>query len=71
MGDLIKKEMEGLIGKNISVFFKYVTISYNIRKSGKLIACEDTRFILDEIDDGISPYSYNFITQVKEDKDGK
>lgn len=71
MGDLIKKELEGMIGKKIIVFFKYATISYNIRKSGKLIACDDTHFVLDERDDGRSTYSYNFITQVLEDKDEK
>ena len=68
MNDLIKTELKLLLGKNIIVFFKYATISYNIRKSGKLLAIDDKFFVMDEIKDGRSTYSYDFVVQVMEDK---
>jgi len=69
MGDLIRKELVNFLGKNIIVFFKYATISYNIRKSGKLLSCDDKFFVVDEIKDGRSTYSYDFVVQVMEDKE--
>ena len=68
MGDLIKEELNRMIGKKIIVFFKYATVSYNIRKSGKLLECDDKFFVVDEVKDGRSTFSYDFISQVLEDK---
>ena len=70
MFDLIKKELQNLVGKNIIVFFKYATISYNIKKSGKLLACDDRHFVLDEVKDGRTTFSYDFVVQVFEDNQG-
>jgi hypothetical protein len=68
MNDLIRTELKNLLGKNIIVFFKYVTISYNIKKSGKLLAIDDKFFVMDEVKDGRSTYSFDFVVQVMEDK---
>lgn len=68
MNELIKKEIKELNGKKIKVFFKYATVSYNIKKSGLLISCDDKFFVLDEIKDGRSTYSYDFVSAVMEDK---
>ena len=68
MGELIKTELKLLLGKNVIVFFKYATISYNIRKSGKLLAVDDKFFVVDEVKDGRSTYAYDFVVQVMEDK---
>lgn len=68
MGELIKTELKMLLGKNVIVYFKYATISYNIRKSGKVLAVDDKFFVLDEVQDGRSTYSYDFVVQVMEDK---
>ena len=66
--DLIRKQIKNLIGKKVKVFFKYNTISYNIKKSGKLLECDDKFFIIDEVKDGVSGYSYEFVNAVMEDK---
>jgi hypothetical protein len=70
MFELIKKELGDLIGKNIIVFFRYATLSYNIKKSGKLIAMDEKHFVIDEIKDGRTTYSFDFVIQVMEDKTG-
>lgn len=66
--DLIKSELKLLLNKNIIVFFKYATVSYNIRKSGKLLAVDDKFFVVEEVKDGRSTYSYDFVVQVMEDR---
>ena len=67
---MIKKGLKEMKGKKIIVFFKYNNIPYNTKKSGKLIDCDDKFFILDEIRDGVSTYSYDFVISVMEDKYG-
>ena len=68
MTDLIRRQIAELKGKKIKIFFKYATVDYNIKKSGKLIDCDDKFFVVDEIKDGVSTYSYDFVTAVMEDK---
>lgn len=70
MFELIKKELKQLTGKNIIVFFRYGHLNYNIKKSGLLIECDDKHFVLDERMDGRTTYSYEFVVQVMEDKNG-
>ena len=67
--ELIRKEFLRLKGKIIKVFFKYATVDYNIKKSGKLIDCDDKFFILDDIKDGRQAYSYDFVISLEEGKD--
>jgi len=71
MLDLIKKEMRELIGKKIIVFFRFSKMDYNIKKSGTLISLDENHFVLEEIKDGRSTYSYQFIVQIMEDKSGE
>ena len=61
--------MKELKGKKIIVFFKYSNIGYNIRKSGLLLDCDDKFFVLDEIRDGKTTYSYEFVVQVMEERE--
>jgi len=68
MNELIISEMKKLKGKNIKVFFKYSTVTYNIKKSGLLLEADDKFFIIDESQDGRSTYSYDFVSSVMEDK---
>jgi len=68
MSELIKTEIKLLVGKKVIVFFKYSTLAYNVRKSGKVLAADDKFFVLDERDDGRASYSYDFVVEVKEDK---
>ena len=68
MNELIIKTMKDMIGKNIKVYFKYDSLSYNIRKSGVLKDCDKFNFVLDEIKDGTSVYSYSNVANVVEDK---
>jgi len=68
MGELIKTELKLLLGKKIIVFFKYSTLAYNVRKSGKLLAVDDKFFVVDEIKDGRTTFSYDFVVEVMEDK---
>ncbi len=68
MSELIKTEIRLLKGKKVIVFFKYATLSYNIRKSGMLLNCDDKFFVLDEIKDGRTTFSYDFVVEVMEDK---
>ena len=67
--DLIRQTIAELVGKKIKVFFKYSTITYNIKKSGVLVACDDKFFVIDEIKDGRSTYTYDFVSSVMEDKE--
>ena len=67
--ELIRKQITELKGKKIKIFFKYNNVSYNIKKSGKLLDCDDKFFVVDEIKDGHSTYSYEFVTAVMEDKE--
>jgi len=69
MNELIIKTMKDMIGKNIKVYFKYDSLSYNIRKAGKLKDCDESNFVLDEIKDGTSVYSYSNVANVVEAKD--
>lgn len=66
--ELIRKEMKNLIGKKIKVFFRYATVDYAIKKSGILLECDNKFFVLDEVQDGRSVYSYDFVISVLEDK---
>jgi len=68
MSDLIRKQIAELKGKKIKLFFKYTTVTYNIKKSGILLDCDDKFFVVDEIKDGVSTYSYDFVTAVMEDR---
>ena len=68
MNDLIRAELKKLLGKKIIIFFKYITISYNIKKSGKLVAIDDKFFVVEEVKDGRSTYAYDYVVQVMEDK---
>lgn len=68
MNELIIKTMKELINKKIKVYFKYDSLSYNIRKSGILKDCDESNFVLDEIKDGTSVYSYSNVANVVEDK---
>lgn len=67
--ELIRKEFLRLRGKIIKVFFKYATVDYNIKKSGKLIDCDDKFFILEDIKDGRQTYSYDFVISLEEGKE--
>lgn len=67
--DLIRKQLTELKGKKIKVFFKYASVDYNIKKSGVVLDSDDKFFILDEVKDGRSTYSYDFVTAVMEDKE--
>lgn len=69
MNELIRKQIAELKGKKIKVFFKYANVDYNIKKSGIVLDSDDKFFILDEIKDGHSTYSYDFITAVLEEKE--
>jgi hypothetical protein len=69
MNDLIRKQIAELKGKKIKIFFKYATVNYNIKKSGLLLDCDDKFFVVDEIKDGKSTYSYDFVTAVMEDRE--
>lgn len=64
--ELIQKSMNELKGKRVIVFFKYNNIPYLIKKSGKVIDCDDKFFTLDEVIDGRSIYSYDNVNQIKE-----
>jgi hypothetical protein len=64
--ELIQKEISELKGKKVLVFFKYNNIPYLIKKSGIVLDCDDKFFILDEIIDGKSTYSYDNVNQIKE-----
>jgi len=66
--ELIRNRMKELIGKNIIIFFKYSAVDYNIKKSGKVLECDEKHFVLDEVQDGKSIYAYDFIVQIMEDK---
>jgi hypothetical protein len=68
MNDLIRRQIAELKGKKIKLFFKYATVDYNIKKSGMLKDCDDKFFVVDEVKDGISTYSYEFVTAVMEDR---
>ena len=68
MVDLIRKQISELKGKKIKIFFKYATVDYNIKKSGMLLDCDEKFFVVDEIKDGVSTYSYDFVIAVMEDK---
>jgi len=68
MNDLIKKQIEEMKGKKVIVFFKYDTVHYLIKKSGLVLDCDDKFFVLDEIKDGHSTYSYDFVASVQEEK---
>lgn len=65
---MIRKEIARLKGKKIKVFFKYNHIDYNVKKSGVVIDCDDKFFIVDEIMDGRSTYSYDWVISLEEDK---
>jgi hypothetical protein len=69
MNELIRQQITELIGKKIKVFFKYSNVTYNIKKSGVLIGCDEKFFVVDEIKDGRSTYSYDFVSAVMEDKE--
>ena len=68
MNELIRKEIGEMKGKKIIVFFKYNNIPYLIKKSGIVLDCDERFFIVDEIKDGKSTYSYDFVASVMEEK---
>jgi hypothetical protein len=68
MSELIKTEIKLLKGKKVILFFKYAHLQYNIRKSGIILDCDDKFFIVQEVKDGRTTFSYDFIVEVMEDK---
>jgi len=68
MNELIRRQIAELKGKKIKILFKYANVSYNLKKSGILLDCDEKFFVVDEIKDGRSTYSYDFVTAVMEDK---
>ena len=66
MKDTIRQALKDMIGKDIAIFFKYPNITYNIKKSGKLLDCDDKFIVVQEVKDGKSFYSYDFIVSVSE-----
>jgi len=67
MEDIVRKELERLVGKKVILFFRYSTFSYNVRKSGKLLEVGKDFFIIDEIQDGRSTFSTEFLVSIKEE----
>lgn len=66
--EIIKKEVLRLKGKKAKIFFRYNNISYNIKKSGTILDCDDKFFVIDEVQDGRTTYSYDFVISLEEDK---
>ena len=61
--------MRGLIvkGKYIKIFFKYPEVDKLIIKSGLVLETSEDSFILEEVKDGVSGYSYDYVIEVRED----
>jgi len=53
------------VGEVIKVFFKYPNVNHIIIKSGEVISADDKSFILNEIKDGKTVYSYEFVVEAR------
>lgn len=51
--------------ETVKLIFQYPASDRAIIKSGKVIECYDDSFWFDEVRDGKTTYSYNFIVEIK------